>query len=85
MAGKWLKALGAMLVAVALLTLLLSVCAVMPQGYVDFPCQAGLGPRAEVITSTRIAWCISWWPRTAISGIALLVRKPRRPPVAAAT
>jgi hypothetical protein len=70
-AGKLLRWLGVIMIIAALWTLLLSLCAVMPQGYVDFPCLAGPGPRPEVITTTRIAWCISWWPRTAVSGGAV--------------
>jgi hypothetical protein len=35
---------------------------------IDFPCEAGLGPRPEIFSGTRIAYCISFWPRQPSSG-----------------
>ncbi len=59
---------GIVLTAYAVLMLAAVVFWVSRKGYVDFPCEATLGPRPEVTESTRIVYCISAWPREMYGG-----------------
>lgn len=59
---------GIVLVGVLLILLLATIYDLMMNRVIDFPCEAGLGPRPEILSGTRIAYCISFWPRQPSSG-----------------
>jgi hypothetical protein len=61
-------AIGIALTAYAMLMLLAVLCRGWPGMNIDYPCELGLGPGPSADASTRITYCISWWPRNAISG-----------------
>jgi len=54
---------------ISLILLVIAIIQVMPNVLVDFPCQAGLGPRPEINEQTRLAYCISFWPLRASGGM----------------
>jgi len=66
--GSIKRASGIALIGLLLILLLATICDVMMSRVIDFPCEAGLGPRPEILSGTRIAYCISFWPRQPSSG-----------------
>jgi hypothetical protein len=60
--------LGIILLLVSGVLLVIAIDQLTPTMTVDFPCLAGYGMRPNVGPNTKIAYCISHWPREAISG-----------------
>jgi len=66
--GSIKRAVGIALIGLLLVLLVATICNAMMYLMRDFPCEAGLGPRPEILSDTRIAYCISFWPRQPSSG-----------------
>ncbi len=62
------RVLGVILVVISLITLAIALYQVVPIGFVDFPCMGQLIDQPAIVSDTRLAYCISIWPRQAISG-----------------
>ena len=65
------RILGIILIVLAVLTLPIAFCQVIPLGFVDFPCFDDQIRKQEISSETRIVYCISIWPRQALSGGAI--------------
>jgi hypothetical protein len=63
-----LMAPGAILTSLAVLILATTLFFILSGPLVDFPCESALGPGPVVTENTRIAYCISLWPRFAHGG-----------------
>ena len=62
------RVLGIFLVVVSLVTLVIAFCQVVPMGFVDFPCTGQQVGQQGIASDSRLAYCLSVWPRQAISG-----------------
>jgi len=65
------RTLGIVLIVLSVLTLAIGFCQIVPLGFVDFPCFDDMVRQQEINSDTRIVYCISIWPRQAISGGAI--------------
>jgi hypothetical protein len=62
------RVIGILLVTLSLIALPIAFCQVVPFEFVDFPCMGQQLDRRDMAADTRLAYCISIWPRHAISG-----------------
>ncbi len=65
------RTLGIILIVVSVLTLAVAFCQIVPLGFVDFPCFDAQVRQQKIGSDTRIVYCISIWPRQALSGGAI--------------
>ena len=59
------------MIILCVLSLAIGFCQIVPLGFVDFPCFDEMVRQQEIDSDTRIVYCISIWPRQAISGGAI--------------
>jgi hypothetical protein len=62
------RTLGIVLLVLSLVALPVAFCQVTPIGFVDFPCLGQQIDLENISSDTRLAYCVSIWPRQAISG-----------------
>ena len=65
------KSLGIVLLVISVLALAIAFCQIVRIGFVDFPCFDEQVRQQEISSDTRIVYCVSIWPRQAISGGAI--------------
>lgn len=62
------RVIGIVLVTLSLIALPIAFWQVIPFAFIDFPCMGQQLDRRDIAADTRLAYCISIWPRHAISG-----------------
>jgi len=60
--------IGKIFIIWSVLGIAIGFCQIVPFAFVDFPCFYDMTIKEEIFYDTRIAYCISIWPRSAVSG-----------------